>query len=160
MQLKIGDHVVHPAFGIGHIVEIEDKQFSDEAARQYYKVARLKHTMWTRVQAPEESGLRRVTAKSELDYYRDVLKSLPVPLNTNLQERRLELVNRLKQGSFQAVCEVMRDLTAWSLQTPLDQADATTLQKTGDSLYQEWAAAADVSTSEAIKEIDSLLRSS
>ncbi len=25
MQLKIGDLVVHPAFGIGHIVEVEEK---------------------------------------------------------------------------------------------------------------------------------------
>ena len=69
----------------------------------------------------------------------------------------LELASRLKQGSFQGVCEVMRDLTAWGWGEPLGQADRTTLQKTQDSLYQEWAMAADVSTTEAIKEIDSLL---
>jgi RNA polymerase-interacting CarD/CdnL/TRCF family regulator len=157
MQLKIGDLVVHPAFGIGHIVEIEKRPLSEKETRLYYKVVRLKHTMWIRVEAQEVTGLRLVTAKSDLDYYRDLLKSLPVPLNTNLQQRHLDLVSRLTQGSFQSVCEVMRDLTAWGWREPLDRADTTTLQKTRDSLSQEWATAAGGSTTEAIREIDSLL---
>jgi RNA polymerase-interacting CarD/CdnL/TRCF family regulator len=157
MQLNIGDLVVHPAFGIGHIVEIEEKQFSGEGVHLYYKVSRLRHSMWTRVEAQKTSGLRLVTARSELDHYRDLLKSAPVPLNTNSQQRNLELVNRLREGSFQAVCEVMRDLTASGWHKPLGQADSTTLRKTRGSLYEEWATAAGVSTTEAIKEIDSLL---
>jgi RNA polymerase-interacting CarD/CdnL/TRCF family regulator len=157
MQLEIGDLVVHPAFGIGHIVKIEEKLFSEQETRLYYKVVRLKHSMWIRVEAQAVSGLRLVTAKGDLDHYRDLLKSPPVSLNTNLQQRQLDLVGRLTQGSFQGVCEVMRDLTAWGWREPLDRADATILQKTRDSLSQEWAAAAGVSTSEAIKEIDALL---
>jgi RNA polymerase-interacting CarD/CdnL/TRCF family regulator len=155
MQLKIGDLVVHHAFGIGHIVEIEEKQFSEkEAARLYYKITRRKETMWIWVEA---GGLRLVTVQSELDPYRDLLKSVPVFLNTNHQQRHLELVSRLKQGSFQGMCEVVRDLTAWNWREPLDRTDMTTLQKARESLYQEWATAAGVSTIEAIKEIDSLL---
>ncbi len=157
MQLNIGDLVVHPAFGLGHIVEIEEKSLSDEETRPYYKVVRLKHTMWIRVDAQEVTGLRLVTAKSDLDHYRDLLKRPPVLLNTDLQQRHLELVSRLTQGSFQGVCEVMRDLTAWGWREPLNRADTTTLQKTRESLSQEWAAAAGVSTTEAIGEIDSLL---
>jgi RNA polymerase-interacting CarD/CdnL/TRCF family regulator len=158
MQLKIGDSVVHPAFGIGHIVEIEEKSFFEKEVHLYYKITRPKHAMWVRVEAREGGGLRLVTTKSELDYYRDLLKSSPVPLNTNQQQRQLDLASRLKQGSFQGVCEVVRDLTAWNWRKPLGQADTTTLQKSRDSLYQEWATAADVSAAEAITEIDSLLR--
>jgi len=37
MPLKIGDLVVHPAFGIGHIAAVEEKQFSKTGAvRLYY----------------------------------------------------------------------------------------------------------------------------
>jgi RNA polymerase-interacting CarD/CdnL/TRCF family regulator len=157
MQLKIGDLIVHPAFGVGHIVEIEEKSFSEKETGLYYKIVRLKHTMWILVEAQEVTGLRLVTAKSDLDYYRNMLKSAPVPLNTNLQQRQQELVSRLTQGSFQGVCEVMRDLTAWGWREPLGRADTTTLEKTRDSLSQEWAAAAGVSATEAIREIDSLL---
>jgi RNA polymerase-interacting CarD/CdnL/TRCF family regulator len=158
MQLKIGDLVIHPAFGIGHIAEIEEKQFSEQEARLYYKVTRPKHTIWVRVEAHEAGRLRLVTAKSDLDHFRDLLKCPPVPLNANSRQRQLELVSRLQEGSFQGVCEVMRDLTAWSWQKPLGQADMTTLQKTRDSLYEEWATAAGLSKREAIKEIDTLLQ--
>jgi RNA polymerase-interacting CarD/CdnL/TRCF family regulator len=113
--------------------------------------------MWVRVEAQEVTGLRLVTAQSDLDHYRAVLKSPPVALDTNLQQRHLDLVSRLTQGSFQGVCEVMRDLTAWGGREPLNRADTTTLQKTRASLSQEWAAAAGVSPTEAIREIDSLL---
>jgi hypothetical protein len=51
----------------------------------------------------------------------------------------------------------MRDLTAWKLVEPLGQADATTLQKTQVSLYEEWAAAEGVAKAEAIREVDTLL---
>lgn len=157
MQLKIGDLVVHPAFGIGHIVEIEEKPFSGKETRPYYKIVRLKHTMWIRVEAQEVTGLRLVTAKNDLDYYRDLLKGPPSPLNANLQQRQMELVRRLTQGSFQGVCEVMRDLTAGNWREPLGRAEMTTLQKTRDSLSQEWATAAGISTTEALREIDLLL---
>jgi RNA polymerase-interacting CarD/CdnL/TRCF family regulator len=157
MQFKIGDLVVHPAFGLGHISELEEKQFYHEGVHWYYKITQRKQSMWIRVEAQETNGLRLVTPKNELAHYRDVLKSSPIPLDPNLQQRQLELVSRLQQGSFQGVCEVMRDLTAWGWQKPLGQADATTLQKTRDSLSEEWATAADISTIEASKEIASLL---
>jgi RNA polymerase-interacting CarD/CdnL/TRCF family regulator len=125
--------------------------------RLYYKITRPKHTMWIRVEAQEATGLRLVTAKSELGQYRNLLKSPPVPLEKNHQQRHLELVSRLRQGSFQGVCEVVRDLTAWSWRKPLGQTDTTTLQKSRDSLYEEWATSAGVSITEASKEIDALL---
>lgn len=160
MQLKIGDLVVHPAFGIGHIVEIEEKQFSEKAVTQlYYKVTRLKDSMWIQVEAQAAGGLRLVTVGSELDQYRDLLKSPPVPLNANQQQRQRELNGRLQEGSFQSVCEVMRDLTAGKLRESLSQADTTTLQKTQVSLYDEWAVAAGVSVTVARSEVDMLLQS-
>jgi RNA polymerase-interacting CarD/CdnL/TRCF family regulator len=157
MQFKTDDLVVHPTYGVGRVAEIEEKQFSEKGMRLYYKITLPKRTVWIPVEAQGSLGFRLVTAKSDLDPYRHVLKSPPVPLNTNHQQRRLDLVSRLKQGSFQGVCEVVRDLTAWSRRKSLGQADMATLQKTRQSLYQEWATAAGVSTSEAIKEIDSLL---
>jgi RNA polymerase-interacting CarD/CdnL/TRCF family regulator len=62
------------------------------------------------------------------------------------------------RGSSQVVCGVVRDLTAWGWRRPLNRTDAVTLKKTQESLYQEWATAAGVSTAEAIKEIKSLLQ--
>jgi RNA polymerase-interacting CarD/CdnL/TRCF family regulator len=157
MQFKVGDPVVHPAYGIGHIVAVEEKQVSGPGREWYYKVALTKRTLWLPVEAEEANGWRLVTAKSELDQYRQVLKSRPVALDKNHHHRHLELTQRLKQNSFQVVCEVVRDLTAWGWRKPLGPTDTTTLQKTRQNLSQEWAMAAEVPLTEATQEIDSLL---
>jgi CarD family transcriptional regulator len=157
MQLKIGDFVVHPIYGIGHIDKVEERQFSEKKPCLYYQVILSEHNIWIPVEAQKTIGLRRVTAKGDLEQYRNLLKSRPVPLNINLHQRHLELAKRLKQGSFQVVCEIVRDLTASGWQKPLNATDTATLQKTRKNLHQEWAMAAGVSVAEAIKEVDSLL---
>ena len=158
IQLKIGDFVVHPVYGVGHLVKIEEKQFSEMRARLYYQITLPRSTVWIPVEAQATSGLRLVTARSDLDRYRNLLESRPVPLHKDYKRRHLELVSRLNQGSFQVVCEVVRDLTAWGWRKPLNRTDTVTLKKTQESLYQEWATAAGVSVAEAIKEIKCLLQ--
>jgi RNA polymerase-interacting CarD/CdnL/TRCF family regulator len=134
MQLKVGDLVVHPAFGVGHIVKIEEKQFSaKKAACLYYRgtFGTFPETsVWTPVEAQETSSLRLVTAKSDLDQYRYVLKSRPVPSSDEGSLRHTRLVSRLKQGSFQVLCEVVRDLTMSRWQKRLGPADAAILKQT------------------------------
>ncbi|MFN8456093.1 MAG: CarD family transcriptional regulator [Anaerolineae bacterium] len=157
MQFKVGDAVVHPIYGIGHIATTEERAFSKQESRLYYHVVLPKRDIWIAVETQEASGLRLVTAKSELDRYRTLLKSRPAPLHKNHHHRHLEIANRLKQGSFQAICEVVRDLTAWGWRKPLGPTDSATLHKVRNSLYREWASAAGISTVEAIREIDSLM---
>jgi len=157
MQFKIGDLVVHPTYGISDIVEIEEKMFAGQGTRLYYKFVLPRHTSWIPVEAQEASGLRLVTARSELEDYRTVLKSAAVSLGKNHPRRHLELADRLKQGSFQVMCEVVRDLTASSRQKPLGRSNAMLLQKTRGKLFQEWAASAGVSVAEVTKEINTLL---
>ncbi|MEW5957789.1 MAG: CarD family transcriptional regulator [Chloroflexota bacterium] len=157
MQFEVGNFVVHPGYGLGQIVKIEERQFSGKEARLYYQIALSRRTVWIPVEAEEDNGLRAVTAESELDRYRQLLTSRPVPLLKNHHRRHRELFSRLRQGSFQTVCEVARDLSAWGWHKPLGPTDMATLQKTLESLYQEWAVAAGISKTEAIKEVDSLL---
>ena len=138
MQFKVGDVVVHPAYGIGQIVKIEEKQFSKKsAARLYYQVTMPNHNIiWTAVVPQEVSRLRLVTAGgSNLDQYRTLLKSRPVPLGKNDDhQQHLALVSRLKQGSFKVTCEVVRDLTVSGWQKPLGVTAKTILRKTQDRL--------------------------
>ncbi|MDX1523220.1 MAG: CarD family transcriptional regulator [Anaerolineae bacterium] len=157
MQFKVCDLVVLPSHGIGHIEEIEKKNLSEQGVCLYYKITLSKRTIWIPVETHEDSGLRLVTTNRELDHYRILLKSPSVPLGKNHRRRHLDLVGRLKQGTFQTICEVVRDLTASGRRKPLGRSDAALLQKTRQNLDQEWATAAGISTAEAIKEIDSLL---
>jgi len=69
----------------------------------------------------------------------------------------LDISNRLKAGSLQMVCEVVRDLTARGARKRLTQLDTDTLRRARAELEQEWAAAAGISIADAGAEIDALL---
>jgi len=158
MQFNAGDVVIHPVYGMGHITAIEEKQFSEIEACLYYQIAFPRSNIWVPIEAQEAIGLRLVTAKGDLDKYRDLIKSRPVLLSGDLPKRHIELASRLKEGSFQTMCEVVRDLTATGWQKPLGPTTKSILRKTQERLYQEWAMAADVSIAEATKEIGTLLQ--
>ncbi len=160
MQFNIGDNVVHPVYGVGHIVRIEQKKFSDKGVRQYYKVTLSASTLWIPVdQAHASIGLRLVTARQDLEQYRNLLQSPPMPFDDEKpQQWHIELTSRLKEGTFPAMCEVVRDLTALDCKKPLGATNKAILRKTQGKLCQEWATAADISVTEAAKEIESLLQ--
>lgn len=158
MQFNVGDFVAHPVHGVGHIVTIEEKQFSALEVRLYYQVTFPKSNIWIPIEAQAVIGLRSVTAKGDLDEYRDLIKKRPVLQNNDTPKRHVELASRLKEGSFQTMCEVVRDLTTSGWQKPLGATDKAILQRTQAKLYQEWAAAAGISIAKATEEIGTLLQ--
>ncbi len=158
MLFKAGDYIVHPMYGVGSIMRLEEKRLAEDQPRQYYVVAVDKSTLWVPVDENNTAGLRAVTSKRELDHYRAVLKGQPDALERDHNKRRLLLNERVKRGSFQSLCEVVRDLSAQGWKRPLSEADMSLLQRLSLSLYREWAAAAEVSLPEATAEVQALLQ--
>ena len=159
MQFKVGNFVVHPVYGVGQIVKIEEKQFSDVKACLYYKITlSIRNTIWVPVESEAVIGLRLATTEKDLDQYRQLLKSEPSDLDKDHSKRQGELVKRLKQASFQMMCEVVRDLTGLDEHKRLSATDRALLLKARKSLSQEWAVAANISDTEALQEIDNLLQ--
>ena len=156
MFFNIGDWVVHPMHGVGQVIGLERRQFA-QAAQLYYEIAIAVGTVWVAAEAPL-AGLRGLTAKSDLPRYRTVLKSSPMPLNRDYHQRRDNLQERLRQGTFQVKCEVVRDLTARGWPQSLGVVDSTLLRQARESLCQEWAAAEAVTVVEATLEVEALLR--
>jgi len=158
MPYSVGDWVVHPTHGVGRVVGLERKQFA-RAAQLYYEIVIAQGTLWVEVDAPPP-GLRGLTAKDELPRYRTVLRSAPIALNQDYHLRREELKGRLKLGTFQVKCEVVRDLTALGWQKRLSEVDSALLRSARDGLCQEWAEAEAVTVAEATSEVDTLLSES
>jgi RNA polymerase-interacting CarD/CdnL/TRCF family regulator len=52
-----GDDVVHPDYGVGNIVRLEERQLAEVEMRQYYVLAFGKTTVWMPVQARASSFL-------------------------------------------------------------------------------------------------------
>lgn len=153
---SIGEWVVHPLHGLGQVIGLERQQFAQTAAQLYYEIAIHRGSLWVAADTPL-AGLRGVTAKGDLPRYRTVLKSSPGLLDKDYHHRRGELQERLKQGTFQVKCEVVRDLTAYGWPRRLGEVDSALLRRARESLCQEWAASEAVTVAEATQEVQALL---
>jgi RNA polymerase-interacting CarD/CdnL/TRCF family regulator len=157
MAFKVDDWVVHPKHGVGQVVKLDMREFTEGAEKLYYEISIPNGTVWVQVDAAA-SGLRKVTTKDDLARYRDILRSRPKNLAADYRKRQTELADRLRQGSLKARCEVVRDLSALGWHKPLGERSSTLLRAAHQVLYQEWAMADGVSLSEATKEVLALLQ--
>jgi RNA polymerase-interacting CarD/CdnL/TRCF family regulator len=158
MPFKVGEFIVHPSYGVGSILRLEEKRLGEDQPRWYYVVGVDKSTVWVPVDENNGAGLRAVTPRTELDRYRAILKARPEALERDHNKRRLLINERVKQGSFQNLCEAVRDLAAQSWKRPLSEADLTLLQRLSHSLCREWAASANVPLPVATAEVQALLQ--
>ena len=157
MSFQVGDLVVLPTHGVGRIVKIAERNFSGVEARRYYEVETAKSTIWVPIETQEATGLRGLTVRSALPQHHSLLKSRPVPLNKDRRQRHLDLIQRLKQGSFSGLCEVVRDLTAFSWGKPLNEVDAASLRHARENLCEEWAAVEEMPLDEVNRKLEALL---
>ena len=158
MPFKAGDFIVHPTYGVGNIMRLEEKCLVEDQPRWYYVLAVDKSTVWVPVDENNAAGLRTITPKKDLDRYRVVLKGQPGALERDHNKRRTLINERVKQGAFQSLCEAVRDLSAQSWKRPLSEADLTLLQRLNHRLYREWAASAQVPLPDAAAEVQALLQ--
>jgi RNA polymerase-interacting CarD/CdnL/TRCF family regulator len=154
MQFKAGDRIVHPTYGVSEVMRLEERQLAEVNKRLYYVLSADKSTVWVPVDA---SGLRKLTTSTELERGRALLRGKPASLTTDHRERRLTISESLKSGSFQTLCEVVRDLAAFGWRKSLGEADAALLKRARESLSREWAASAGTTIDEANAEVTALL---
>jgi CarD family transcriptional regulator len=157
MPYEVDDRVVLSPHGVGRIAGLVTKSFAPAEQQEYYEVATERSLVWVAVDRAEARGLRRVTGKIELDHFRNVLRSRPTVLNTDHRQRHLELQSRERLGTFQSVCELVRDLTAYTWKKPLNDVDTATLRHAHTDFCAEWAAADEIPLVQANAEVAALL---
>jgi RNA polymerase-interacting CarD/CdnL/TRCF family regulator len=159
MKLEIGDRVVHPQYGVGHVAKLEEREFEPGLMRRYYEISIPGSTLWVPLDQPT-FGLRKLAVRREIDRCRQVLSSRPLPLTEDSRLRQSDLSARLKAGTIVAHCEVVRDLSAYGAHKPISGTIAAFLRVTQDVLCQEWAIVEGITLAEANVEISLLLEKS
>lgn len=160
MSFKIGERVVHPQYGVGHVVKLDEREFEPGVMRRYYEISIPGgSTVWVPVDLAT-SGLRKLTDKSEIAHCRLILASHPAPLTEDARLRQSDLSIRLRQGTLAAHCEVVRDLSAHGAHKPISGTIAAFLQSTQNVLCQEWAIVEGITLAEAVAEVGGLLEKS
>jgi len=160
MTFKIGDTVVHPQYGLGQVVNLEEREFDPGMKRSYYEVLiEAGSTLWV-PQEPPSFGLRKLAERSEIDHCRKILESPPVPVDEDARSRQSNLSNRLKRGTIRTQCEVVRDLYAYGEHKSMYGSMSNFLRQTQSVLCQEWAVVEEVTLMQAFEEVNSLLEKS
>ena len=156
MSFQIGDQVVHWNYGLGEIIQLDEKVLSGRSTR-YYVVRTRDLTIWVPIDDEGQSSLRMPTPKDEFENLFAILSSPGEPLSVDRFERKTQLFERMKEGRLESICAVVRDLTFLRLSKRLNDNDVSILERAKIFLLNEWKLVWSVSFSEAEHELILLL---
>ncbi len=156
MKFNIGDPVMHWTYGLGHVIGIEERNIYGNN-RVYYEVSINDLTLWVPDDEYITKRLRSPTSADEFDHLFSILASPGEPLPDNRQERKVQIVERLKDGRAETLCHVIRDLADYQQIRPLNETDQSLMKRVHNALIGEWVFALSVSIVDAEKELRRIL---
>jgi CarD family transcriptional regulator len=159
MFLK-GSKVVHPFYGAGTIVEIQEKSIG-ESAHAYYIIDTVSRPMqlMVPVNRAEDVNLRPVAPALELRNGLEICCAPPAAseISKDLRARQAKMREQLKSGAFDQIANVTRLLYFMSTRRPLGTVDRQLLEQGKDLLAGELALASDLEIDLAKQEVEDRL---
>jgi CarD family transcriptional regulator len=156
MNFQVGDKVIHRSYGLGEIIELDEKELSGTKTR-YYVVQVQNLTLWVPIESSHQSSLRFPTPENDFEKIFTILKSPAEPLSDDRLDRKNTLSALMNDGTLESVSQVVRDLSAYHQIKKLNDNDTSTLRRAMDFLLNEWKFALSVSASQAEHDLRLLL---
>ena len=160
LPYRIGDTIIHPVHGIGVIIRLEETKQGEQSRLYYVMEIHDKCTLWVPVDAAAKCGLRAVVSASGFGVVSGILSSAAQPLSEQARERQMELDGRFTQGTLEAICSIIRDLSVRGLSKRLNESDAKMLKRARKLLLDEWVVAMNMAQQEAQNQLSALLHES
>lgn len=157
MMFHVGEKVVHWVHGPGEIVQLDEKVLSGHKAL-YYVVQAGDLTVYVPVEQGEQNSLRTPTPAREFKKLLSILTSPGEELSGDRLQRKLDLTERMRDGSLASVCRVIRDLACRSQSTRLNDHDVAIMERAQRFLLDEWALSLSIPYSEVEQELQKLLK--
>lgn len=157
-RFKIGDKILHPVYGAGTLISIEERT-DDGMTAEFYVIELVqgKGRLVTPVEKAKEVGLRKPISKRSRGTLSKVFAGRPRKLPEDYRLRRGSITDRLREGSFVEVGRVVRDLTCVEKQGRATTGDRRLLQRAKEVLAEELAASDDIGQDEAMEQIEAAL---
>lgn len=157
MDYQVGDKVIHWQFGLGEIVQIEEKLIHERQIRCY--VVRVRDlSVWVTADESGSSRIRPPTPEGDFETLFAILRSPGDSLPVDRYERKNLLVERMKDGQLASVCAVIRDLSFFGRGKKLNDHDKSLLERAQNFLLAEWTYSLSVPLSQANTELGRLLK--
>ena len=140
-MFKIGDTAVYPAYGVGVVEKIENRQISG-AEREFY-VLRLMDSDMT-IMIPKDNanevGMRALISPKEVSKVMNILKEkkkgAKIPPQT-WNRRQREYMERIRTGSIYEIAAVLRELYLLKLDKDLSFGEKKVLDTARNLLVKE-----------------------
>lgn len=156
MDFQVGDKVVHWNYGMGEILQFDEKLLAGQMTRCY--VVRIRDlTIWVPIHQMGDSSLRPPTPRDQFENLFAILCGPGELLSNDRMERRTQLLEKIRDGSLESICQVVRDLSFYRQMKKLNDHDKTILERAQRFLLNEWGLALTVSLPEAERELERLL---
>jgi len=156
MDYQVGDKVIHWNYGLGEIVQMDEK-FIHERRMLCYVVRIRDLTIWVTADEPGKSSIRPPTPGSDFENLFAILRSPGEPLPIDWIERKTHILARMKDGELASICSVIRDLASHRRVKKLNEFDKSTLNRAQSFLLTEWMHSLAVSQVQANNELMQLL---
>jgi RNA polymerase-interacting CarD/CdnL/TRCF family regulator len=152
----VGDQVIHWMYGLGEIIQLDEKVLSDQS--DYYYVVQIRDlTLWVPVHQTGEPCLRYPTPAKDFQMLFRILAAPAEPLLPDRHMRKLQLAELLNDRTLQSICRVIRDLTSFKRTNRINENDNSILERTRSFLLNEWSVALSVPLHQAESELRGLL---
>jgi CarD family transcriptional regulator len=153
---KVGDKVIHPAYGAGTILEINEKSIGDQI-QNYYVINLLTQagTLMVPVARAHELGLRLPV--EEPDQVLTVLTSEPEDLSNDHRTRQELISTDIRSGDVVKISEAVRDLAFRDRADKLTEADQKLYRQAQDFLVGELALSQNVDMDTARHQVTAVL---
>lgn len=158
MNFFKGDMVMHWAHGIGQIVNLEERALAGSKTI-YYVVQVRDMTVWVPADSKVGSRLREPTPKLRFEQVLGILSGPVEPLPEDRLERKTRLQELVQDGRPEALCQIIRDLSAYQKQLgkPMNDNDQMILKQSRNTLLGEWGFVLSITHAQAEHELFRLL---
>jgi CarD family transcriptional regulator len=156
----VGAKVVHPCYGAGIIIRIQNKSIGSEI-HAYYVIETMSSRAMQLMVPVERASSVGLRAVGELDHLRGILGDCrtlsPNVVEPDLRARQTEMRERMKSGRFGDVAGVVHTLFQLNGRRPLGTVDRQLLDQGLELLAGELALAAGLRIAETIQEVQNCL---
>lgn len=159
MSFQVGDKVVHRSFGQGEVIELDEKELAGET-QLYYVVEFPQLTLWVPVKGAEQGSLRLPVNRRDFGKLYEILRSPGEDLFEDRFQRQVQLSERMKEGSAEELCRVIRDISLRGTDHKLNENDLSVFRHAQQLLLDEWQVCQDISLEESRHELEKLLQES
>ena len=158
MEFKIGDSVVHYRYGLGTVAGVEERTYNNSTTT-YYEIQIGDLTIWVPADENLENRLRLPASAVEFKETLSILSAPAENLPRDRRERNTLLQERIKDGTVNSLCGVIRDLTSFRGDRSWGDYDNALMKRAQKALIGEWVFVLSVTSEQAAMTLQRLLAS-